>query len=97
MKEIYIIQETDENTWSIMNENGEVVNTITKDIIVNYCKSEYESNGSDCLEIEIIIDSVWWNVEDDYNLELIDAECQYWSEFLTWFDNICAEYVKQKD
>lgn len=92
----YIIKQTEENTWIIINEDEKVIDTITKDTVVNYCKKEYENNGSDCLEIEIMIDSVWWNLQDDYNLELIDAECQYWNEFLTWFDNICAEYVKQE-
>lgn len=38
MNENYAIKQTEENTWVIFDENEEVVDTITKDIVVDYCK-----------------------------------------------------------
>ena len=40
MNKNYVIKQMEENTWVILDENEEVVNTITKDMIVNYCKNE---------------------------------------------------------
>ena len=88
MKEIYIIQETDENTWSIIDENGEVVETITKDDIVNYCKNELEDNRTDCMSASDMIDDVWFDVERDYNLEFVDSYCQDFDKFCAWFDYV---------
>lgn len=96
MSKDYIIKQTDENTWVIINENEEVVNTITKDTVINYCKREFEDNHVECMSAEIMIDSVWWYLEDDYNLEFVDNYCQEFDKFLAWFDYIVVEYLAQE-
>lgn len=93
MDKDYIIKGTDENTWSIIDENGEVVETITKDDIVNYCKNELEDNRTDCMSASDMIDGVWFDVERDYNLEFVDSYCQDFDKFCAWFDYVCVEYI----
>lgn len=95
-KETYIIKETEENTRSIINENGEIVNTITKDTIINYCKNELENDKAEDISANEMIDCVWWNLQDDYKLEFVDDFCQDWEKFTTWFDYICVEYLAQE-
>ena len=96
MEETYIIKETDENTWSIIDENGEVIDTITKDDIINYCKRECEDNDTCSFSAEIMTDSVWWYIQDNRNLEFVDHYCQDWDKFTAWFDYICIEYLAQE-
>lgn len=95
MKKDYVIKQTEENTWVVLNENGEVVNTITKDIVINYCKNELEDSHSECISAEVMIDGVWWNVELNY-LESVDDYCQDWEKFTAWFDYICIEYLAKE-
>ena len=93
MNENYAIKQTEENTWVVLNENEEVINTITKDIVVDYCKKEKE-------EIEVIydvlIDYIWYELEDDYNLDWIDNDCQDFDKFIAWYEYICVEYFSQE-
>ena len=64
----YIIKQTEENTWSIIDsKNGEVVNTITKENVIKYCKEECEDNDSCSFSAEIMVDSVWWYIHDEYS------------------------------
>lgn len=92
MNREYIVKQTEENTWVIINENEKVVNTITKDTVIDYCKREFEDNHVECVSAEVMIDSVWWNLEYDYNLEFVDNYCQEFDKFLAWFDYTCIEY-----
>lgn len=94
--ELYAIVQAEENTWHIVNENGEVVDIITKDDIINYCKSELEDNRTECLSPDIMIDCVWFNVLDDYNLDYVDNYCQDWDKFIAWFDYVVVEYLAQE-
>lgn len=92
----YAIIEKGQNEWAIINENEEVVNTITKDDIINYCKKELKDNRTECLSADGIIDSVWWEINDDYDLELVDNYCQDWDKFTAWFDYTVVEYLAQE-
>ena len=92
MNRTHIVKQTEENTWVVIDENREVADTITKDIVVNYCKSEFEDNRVECISAEVMIDNVWWNLEYDYNLEFVDNYCQEFDKFLAWFDYTCIEY-----
>ena len=93
MKENYIVKQTDENTWVIIDdENGEVVNTITKDDIVNYCKTNLEDDCIEGVGTDILINRIWFDIVDDYNLVFVDNYCQYWDKFTAWFDYVIAEY-----
>lgn len=94
--ELYAIVSDGEDTWHIVNENGEVIDTITKDIVVNYCKRECEENDTDYMSSDGITDSVWWNLDDDYNLEYVDNYCQEFDKFLAWFDYTCVEYLAKE-
>lgn len=97
MSKNYIIKQTEENTWIIIDENGEIVDTITKDIILNYCKSGYEDNGADCLNAEEMIDHAWWVLNSNYAVvDYVDRYCQDWSKFTAWFDCVCVEYLAQE-
>lgn len=84
-----------ENTWHII-DSDRIINTITKDDIIKYCKRELEDNHIECLSPDIMIDSVWWGVENDYKLEIVDSGCQYWDKFIAWFDYIVVEYLAQE-
>ena len=93
MNREYIIKQTEENTWVVVNEeNGAIINIITKDTVIDYCKREFEDNHVECMSAEVMIDSVWWYLEDDYNLEFVDNYCQEFDKFLAWFDYTCIEY-----
>ena len=97
MSKEFIVKQTEENTWVIIDdESGEVVNTITKDTLINYCKNEFEDHNTECISADIMIDGVWWNVEDDYNLDFVDNYCQEFEKFLAWFDYICIEYLTKE-
>jgi hypothetical protein len=85
-----------ENTWHIVDENGKIIDIITKDNIINLCKTEYENNHVECVSAEVMIDNVWWNLEYDYNLEFVDNYCQEFDKFLAWFDYVCVEYLTQE-
>ena len=89
MNKNYAIKQTEENTWVILDENEEVVDTITKDIVVDYCKKENE-------EIEELINYVWYELGNDYNLDWIDNHCQDFDKFIAWFEYICVEYFSQE-
>lgn len=86
------LKQTEENIWTILNEKKEVVDTITKDTVINYCKQELEENIIESLSPDTIIDTVWWEISDDYNLDLLDNYYQYWESFTAWFDYVCVEY-----
>lgn len=92
MNRTYIVKQMEENVWFILNENGEFVNSITKSVVVNYCENEFEDNHVECVSAEVMIDNVWWNLENDYNLEFVDNYCQEFDKFLAWFDYTCIEY-----
>ena len=93
MNENYAIKQTEENTWVILDENKEIVNTITKDIVVDYCKKECDETDIPYTSADGIIDSVWSDLEDDFNLNWIDIYCQDFDKFIAWFNYICVEYL----
>lgn len=92
MKDSYIVKQTEENTWVVLNENGEVVSIITKDIIINYCKNNLEDNRTEYMSAEAMIDCVWFDLVNDYDLDFIDNYCQEFDKFTAWFDYTCVEY-----
>lgn len=93
----YIIKQTEENTWTIIDKNGEVVNTITKENVIKYCKEECEDDDDTCsFSAEIMVDSVWWYIHDEYNLEVVDEYCPDWEKFTAWFDYVVVEYLAQE-
>lgn len=94
--ELYAIVSDGKDTWHIINENEKVIDTITKDTIINYCKREIELSDICYVSSEIMTDSVWWYMEDNHNLELVDHYCQEWDKFTAWFDYVCIEYLAQE-
>lgn len=94
MDKNYAIKQTEENTWVILDENEKVVDTITKDIVVDYCKKENEEIED--LIHSVLIDCVWSDLEDDFNLDWIDNYCQDFDKFIAWFDYVCVEYFSNK-
>ena len=93
----YIIKQTEENTWFVIdNTNGEVVHTITKDSVIKYCKEECEDIDTYSFSAEIMIDSIWWCIDDEYDLEFVDADSLDWEKFTAWFDYVCVEYFAQE-
>ncbi len=92
-----IIKQTDENTWLIIdNESGEIINTITKDVVIDYCKRECEENNTDYMSSDGITDSVWYYIDMEYDLEFVDNYCQEYDKFLAWFDYTCVEYLAKE-
>ena len=96
MKMAHSIEQTEGNTWVVLDENEEVVDTITKDIVVDYCKKECDETGTPYTSADGIIDSVWSDLEDDFNLDWIDIYCQDFDKFIAWFEYICVEYFSQE-
>lgn len=97
MDKDYIIKQTAENTWVIIDdESGEIIDTITKDTVINYCKRECEDSDTCSFSAEIMTDSVWWYINDNHNLEFVDNYCQEWDKFTAWFDYVCIEYLAQE-
>ena len=88
------LREINENTWIIINEEEEVIDTITKDIVVDYCEKENEEIEE--LIHDVLIDYVWSNLEDDYNLDLIYNDCQDFDKFVAWFEYVCVEYFSHE-
>ena len=96
MNENYVIKQTEENTWVILDENKGVVDTITKDIVVDYCKKECDETGIPYTSADGIIDYVWSDLEDNFNLDWIDNYCQVYDKFIAWFAYVCVEYLAQE-
>lgn len=97
MNKDYIIKQTDKNTWVIIDEeDGKVIDTITKDIIINYCKHECDTVDTDYMSADGITESVWWSLDDDYGMELVDNYCEEFDKFLAWFDYTCVEYLAKE-
>ena len=94
--ELYGVVQIEENTWHMIGGDGEIIKTITKDTVVNYCKKECEDSDIECISAETIIDNVWWSLNDDSNIGLIDCFCQYWDKFLAWYRYVCVEYLAQE-
>lgn len=90
----YIVKQHEENTWLIINdENGEVVNIITKDDIVECCEYSYEDYGDSILDLVCHVRS-----EIIYNLDYhgLNHHCEEFDKFSAWFDYICIEYFARK-
>ena len=96
MSKNYVIQEREENTWVVLNENEEVIDTITKDIVVNYCKKECDGTDITYTSADGIIDYVWSDLDDDFNLDWVDNYCQDFDKFIAWFYYVCVEYLAQE-
>lgn len=96
MNRTHIVKQMDENIWFILNEEGEFVNAITRSVVITYCENECENNNTDHMSADGIIDSVWYYLDIDYNLELVDNYCQEFDKFLAWFDYTCIEYLAKE-
>lgn len=90
------LRQIEENAWTIINEEEEIVDTITKDTVIDYCKRECEYNETCSFSAEIMTDSIWWYINDEHNLELVDNYCQEWDKFIAWFNYVCIEYLAQE-
>lgn len=91
MKENYAIKQTAENTWVIIDEDENIVNTITKEDIMQLFNDEFECPG-----LETVISDVWYELDDCYNIEKVDDCCQEFDKFIAWFEYICAEYYAKE-
>lgn len=89
----YAIIEKGQNEWAIINENEEVVDTITKDTIVKICDRELERCYLDVLDIETFIDNVWYllNKGDNIVYNQVNTDTEDYDKFCAWFDYVCAE------
>lgn len=97
MSKDYIIKQTEENTWVIIDEENEkVIDTITKDIVIGYCKHECDTVDTDYMSADGMTESVWWSLNDDYGMELVDNYCEEFDKFLAWFDYTCVEYLAKE-
>ena len=89
-----IIQQHEENAWLIIDsDNGSIKDIITKDDIVEYCKRECEMADIVYMCVDGIVEGVWWEINDKYDLELVDNYCEEFEKFCKWFDFICVEYL----
>ena len=96
MNREYIVKETSENVWEIMDENGNIIRAITKDTVINYCKRECDAVDTDHMSADGITESVWWSLNDDYGMDLVDNYCQEFDKFFAWFNYTCIEYLAKE-
>lgn len=96
MNKNYAIKQTEENTWVVLDENEEVVDTITKDIVVDYCKKECDETDTTFTSADGIIDSIWWYINAEYNLQDANNYREDFGKFIAWFEYICVEYLAQE-
>jgi hypothetical protein len=89
----YAIIEKGQNEWTIIDENENVIEIITKDTIVPICERELERCHLDVLDIEVFIENVWYllNKGDNIIYNQVNTDTEYYEKFCAWFDYICAE------
>lgn len=89
----YAIIEKGQNEWAIIDENENVVDIITKDTIVQICERELERCYLDVLDIETLIDNVWYllNKGDNIVYNQVNTDTEDYEKFCAWFDYVCAE------
>ena len=63
---------------------------------INECKKECDETDIPYTSADGIIDSVWSDLEDDFNLDWIDIYCQDFDKFIAWFNYVCVEYFSQE-
>jgi hypothetical protein len=96
MNKNYFVKQIDENTWAIIDEDENVITTISKDTIINYCKDGIGDIDINGICAEELTDSIWWSVNYDYCLDNVDHYCQGWDKFTAWLDYLCVEYLAQE-
>ena len=95
----YVIIEKGKNEWAIVDKNKTVIDTITKDIIINRCERNLGNDNADradYMNANGLIDDVWCAIQDEYDLEFVDDRYQEWEKFCAWFDYIVVEYFANK-
>ena len=92
----YVIIEKGQNEWAIVNENKTVIDTITKDTITNRCERKLGNNHIEYMSADGLIDDVWWEIQDEYDLEFVNDRYQEWEKFCAWFDYVVVEYLAQE-
>lgn len=82
----YIVKQHEENTQLIINEDtGEVVNIITKDTVIDYCKREYDTVDTDYMSGYGIIENAWFDLCNDYPMDFVDDFAMNLISFLLGF------------
>jgi hypothetical protein len=91
--ELYAITSDGKDSWHIVNENGKVVDTITKDIIVKICERELKRCYLDVLDMETFINNVWYllNKGDNVIYNQVSTDTEDYEKFDAWFEYVCAE------
>jgi hypothetical protein len=91
--ELYAITSDGKDSWHIVNENGEVVDTITKDTIVKICERELKRCYLDVLDMETFINNVWYllNKGDNIIYNQVSTDTKDYEKFDAWFEYVCAE------
>ena len=92
----YVIIEKGQNEWAIINKNKTVIDTITKDIIINRCERQLGNNRVEYMNADGLIDEVWCAIQDEYDLEFVDDRYQEWEKFCAWFNYIVTECLANK-
>ena len=97
MNKDYILREVNENVWEIVDiEVGNTIDTITKDIVINYCKNEFEDGCTDCMSVNYCAECVWDELDNDYNFDSIDNYGREFDKFIAWFEYVCIEYCAKE-
>ena len=92
----YIIIEKGQNEWLIVDKDKTIIDTITKDIIINHCERKLGNNHIEYANADSFIDDIWWEIQDEYDLEFVDDRYQEWEKFCAWFDYVVVEYLAQE-
>ena len=48
------------------------------------------------MSVDSCAECVWFELEDDYNLDSVDSYCQEFSKFIAWLEYVCVEYLAQE-
>ena len=89
----YAIIEKGQNEWDIINENEEIVDTITKDKIVKICERELKRCYLDVLDMANFIENVLYllNKGDNIIYNQVNTCTDDYEKFYAWFEYVCAE------
>ena len=89
------LRQIEENTWVIINEEEEVIDTITKDTIIDYCKTKYEDDDINFAYIDDITSDIFLLLIKEHNMKSVVYSMEY-EKFVTWFVYTCVEYFSNE-
>lgn len=85
-----IVKQHKQDIWLFIDANSNyVMEVITKDDIIEYCKRELRDTDISTMCADILIENVWYYIQQELCRD--NMTLQGFSKFSTWFDYVCVE------